>query len=122
MRRFEKFDARKETRLPERATRNSAGYDFYCNEPVRIQPGEKVAIPTNVKVNMEADEVFLIFARSSVGIKHDLMLCNGVGVIDSDYPGQIYVYYKNMGVNPFSFKKGDRIAQGVFYEIPHDRR
>lgn len=102
------------TALPARATKESAGYDLCAAKDVVIQPGRKVVIPTNVAAYMNADEVLFVYPRSSFSIKYDLMLANGVGVIDADYKKEILVCYRNMGNKPFRIKKGDRIAQGVF--------
>lgn len=111
---FERVDKTKNTKLPERSTKGSAGYDFFAAKPCVIHPGRKVVIQTNVKVNMLPDEVMMVYPRSSMCIKHDLMLTNSVGVIDSDYTGQILICYRNMGKRDFFVKKGMKIAQGVF--------
>jgi dUTP pyrophosphatase len=103
--------------LPIRATKHSAGYDFYTAVPVEIKPGEKRVIPTNIAVEMEEDDVLLIFPRSSYAIKFGLELVNSVGVIDADYKDQIFICYCNTGDEPFFIKRGDRIAQGVFVKF-----
>lgn len=61
MRKFRRFYQCVETELPLRATKKSAGYDFYAAMPVEIKPGEKRVIPTNIAVEMEQDEVLLLF-------------------------------------------------------------
>ena len=71
--------------LPKRSTKNSAGYDIRSIEHKTIKSGESVVFRTGIKVEMNEDEVFFIFDRSSFGFKYDIMLSNSVGVIDSDY-------------------------------------
>ena len=71
--------------LPNRGTKQAAGYDFHSLFPFKLECGEKIKIPTGLKVMMEPDEVLLIVVRSSMGIKHNIRLCNQVGIIDADY-------------------------------------
>lgn len=117
MRKFSKLDQCMKSELPIRATKHSAGYDFCSAVPVEIKPGEKRVIPTNIAVEMEEDDVLLIFPRSSYSIKFGLEFVNSVGVIDADYKGQILICYRNTGDEPFFIKRGDRIAQGVFVKF-----
>lgn len=106
--------------LPKRATEKSAGYDIRTVIPFTIAPGETFKVPTGIKVSMESDEVFLVFVRSSIGIKQNLILANNVGVIDADYynntdnEGHIWIALTNLGNEIREFKAGDRIAQGIF--------
>ena len=117
MRKFRRLDQCIETELPRRATKYSAGYDFYAAVSAEIKPGEKYVIPTNTAVEMDEDDVLLIFPRSSYAIKFGLDLVNSVGVIDADYKDQIFICYRNTGDEPFFIKRGDRIAQGVFVKF-----
>ena len=71
--------------LPKRATKGSAGYDFYTPYPVVLKPGETVKIPTGVRVWMEENWVLKCYPRSGLGFKYRLLLNNTVGIIDSDY-------------------------------------
>ncbi len=99
--------------LPKRKTAFSAGYDLCAAEEVLIS-GEKISlVPTGLKAFMLPDEVLLIYIRSSLAVKHNLFLANGVGVIDADYHEQIFVPLTSFG-GDFEIKKGMRIAQGVF--------
>jgi len=108
-----------EIKLPERATRNSAGYDIFSPVDATIMPEENVMIWTDVKVSMFYDNVLLINVRSSMG-KHPVMLSNTQGWVDSDYysnpdnDGNIGVRLFNMGTEPYVIKAGDRIAQAMF--------
>ena len=117
MRKFRRLNQCIETELPLRATKKSAGYDFYAAASVEIKPGEKYTIPTNTVVEMEDGDVLLLFPRSSYSIKFGLEFVNSVGVIDADYKDQILVCYRNTGDKPFFIKRGDRIAQGVFVKF-----
>lgn len=106
--------------LPTRADAGSAGYDFYTPRDINIMPGETVLIPTNVKACMHADEVLLLYVRSSIGIKRRCVLANGTGVIDSTYynnpdnDGNITIALTNLSNTIQNFNKGERIMQGVF--------
>lgn len=106
--------------IPIRADKGSAGYDFYTPKNIVLDPGDKIAVKTNIKVKMEEDEVLLLFVRSSIGIKKDLMLSNIVGVIDSTYynnpnnEGNIICSLYNYGNQQQTIKAGERIVQGVF--------
>ena len=109
-----------EIKLPERATINSAGYDFYCPVDLEIQPNEKVKIFTDVKAKMFDYEVLFLIIRSSMGINKELTLMNSTGVIDSDYysneknDGNIILAIRNDGNEIVKIQKGDRIMQGIF--------
>lgn len=105
--------------LPKRQTSKSSGYDFYLPYDVEIKKGEQVLIKTGIKVKLEDDEFLAIFIRSSMGIKKGLNLANQVGIIDSDYygnidnDGHIMIAIRNISDNDVSLKKHDRICQGI---------
>lgn len=98
---------------PERATSGSAGYDLCAciGEPVTINPRERTLITTGIAMAIPEGHVGLIFGRSGLGVKHGITLPNGVGVIDSDYRGQIHVALVNHSDMPYTINSGDRIAQ-----------
>ena len=105
--------------LPSRATAGAAGYDFICPVTCSLQPGETALIPTGIRAEMEAGWVLLLFPRSSLGFKHQLVLCNTVGVIDSDYfhaknEGHIMAKIVNRGDHPVALAQGERFFQGIF--------
>ena len=108
-----------EIKLPTRASKHSAGYDFYSPADAIIQPNETVMIWTDVKAHMYYDNALLIIPRSSMG-KHPVMIANTVGLIDSDYygnestDGNIGFRLLNLGTTPYEIKTGDRIGQGIF--------
>ena len=102
--------------FPSRATAGSAGLDLRAclDEPLTIAPRQLVCIPTGVAIALPGPEyVALVFARSGLGIKHGISLSNGVGVIDSDYRGEIMVGLTNLSHVPYTIHPGDRIAQLV---------
>ena len=109
-----------EIALPKRATKNSAGYDFHLVEDLILNPGEIKKIPTAIKAAMNHDEVLMIYIRSSLGFKYNLRMCNGTGIIESDYynnpdnEGHIFIKLQNEGNQTINLKAGDRFAQGIF--------
>ena len=107
--------------LPKRATKGSAGYDLFAclDSDICIKKGDLVKIPCGIAIELPSDKyVALIFARSGLGIKHGISLANGVGVVDSDYRGEIQVgLCKIAGDEDYIIKNGDRIAQLVITEI-----
>lgn len=128
-RRFERVSYADDGIIPTRADEGSAGYDFYSPETVTIKPKQMVKIKTNVKCKMGDREVLMLYVRSSIGIKKNLMLANGTGVIDSTYynnpdnEGNIIIALYNYGDEPQTIEIGDRIAQGVivwFFTVEND--
>lgn len=72
-------------KLPARATRGSAGYDFFAPCEIHLEPGQTVKIPTGIRAEMEENWVLKLYPRSGLGFKYRLQLNNTVGIIDSDY-------------------------------------
>lgn len=110
----------RELPLPARATDGSAGLDLRAcmDEAVTIAPRQLVRIPTGLAIALPGPEyVALIFARSGLGIKHGICLSNGVGVIDSDYRGELQVGLTNLSDTPYTVQPGDRIAQLVVMPV-----
>lgn len=106
--------------LPQRATDGSAGYDLYaCLEQAsNIPPGERVTIPIGLAVQLpEPGCVGLVFGRSGMGVKHGIMPSNAVGVVDSDYRGEIMVGLYNSSAKAYIVNPGDRIAQLVIVPV-----
>lgn len=110
----------KQYRMPERSTKNSAGYDIFSVENGIIKPNESKVFKTGLKVSMNSDEVLFLYSRSSQGYKYDVCLTNSVGVIDSDFynnpnnEGHFAVKLSNNGNKDYIVNIGDKIAQGVF--------
>ncbi|MGC5324065.1 dUTP diphosphatase [Brevibacillus sp. SYSU BS000544] len=107
--------------LPYYATPGSAGLDLSAciEEEITIHPGERVKIPTGIAVQMPHSQVVgLVFPRSGNAWKYGVSMTNAVGVIDSDYTGEIQVILQNLdSTAPFVVKKGDRIAQLLFVPV-----
>lgn len=101
--------------LPKRATEGSAGYDLFAciDKTVVINVGDTIGIPTKIAIALDTNTVGLVYARSSLGVKHNVTPANCVGVIDSDYRGEITVFLVNNGSEDFLINYGDRIAQLV---------
>lgn len=126
----------KEITLPERSTKNSAGYDFCAAEDTVIEsyfkkviksitakeenPLKPTLVKTGIKSYMPEDEVLYIYNRSSNPMKKGIILANSVGVIDSDYfenpdnDGHIMFAFYNFFPFDVTVKKGDKIGQGIF--------
>lgn len=106
--------------LPVRSTQDSAGYDFYLPTDVVIKPRETEVVFSDVKAYMQPNEVLMVFVRSSIGIKKNVVLANGTGIIDADYysnpsnDGNIGLPLHNNSDETVILKAGERVAQGVF--------
>ena len=116
---FLKVNEELDTKLPERQTKSSAGYDFYVIEDVEIPPFGMVMLPTNVKAYMQEDEYLKLCNRSSNPGKRGLILSNSIGIVDADYYGNPdndgHIYFQIINLSPWdiSLKKGDVIGQGI---------
>ena len=100
--------------LPAYQTPGSAAMDLAAllDAPVTIAPRALVNIPTGLAIALpDAGWVALVFARSGLGIKHGIALSNGVGVIDSDYRGELRLGLTNLSATPYTVQPGDRVAQ-----------
>lgn len=104
--------------LPEYSTPGSAALDLRAIEAVKCYARSAVTIRTGLALAIPDGFVFLLFSRSGHGFKNGLRLANCVGVIDSDYRGELLVRLHNDSNTPFEFQAGDRIAQGLLIEIP----
>lgn len=106
--------------LPEYATKGSAGLDLRAmlNEDLRLEPGQTVLIPTGLAIYIEDPSLAaMILPRSGLGHKHGIVLGNLVGLIDSDYQGQLQISCWNRGSSSFTITPGDRIAQLVLVPV-----
>lgn len=101
--------------LPTYATPGSAAADLYAlcpPEGIALAPMQRTAVPTGIAIALPGPEyVGLVHVRSGHGIKHGLALANGVGVIDSDYRGEIYIGLMNLSDTTYTIQNGERIAQ-----------
>jgi len=106
--------------LPEYATTGSAGLDLRAclGETLLLKPGETKLIPTGMAIHIGDERLAaVILPRSGLGHKHGIVLGNLVGLIDSDYQGQLFVSCWNRGSTEFTIEIGDRIAQLVFVPV-----
>ena len=106
--------------LPEYATNGSAGLDLRAclEQPVIVPPGDTVLIPTGLAIHIaEQTLAAVLLPRSGLGHKHGIVLGNLVGLIDSDYQGQVFVSCWNRGKDHFTVEIGERIAQMVFVPV-----
>lgn len=99
--------------LPTRATAGSAGLDLYAclDKPLTLAPGELHQVPAGVAVALPEGTVGLLCGRSGLGVKHGITLSNSIGVIDSDYRGELAVGLCNVGNSPYTLIPGERFAQ-----------
>ena len=110
-------------KLPKRATKGSAGYDFYLPIDIVLEPNQTLKIPTGIRCYMEEDVVLSVYPRSSLGFKFRMQLNNTVGIIDADYynaknEGHIQIKVTNDSKENkiIYLTKGDGFAQGIFTE------
>jgi len=110
----------KEFPVPSYATMGSAGMDMRAclDEHLHIAPGESHLIPTGIAIHIEDPSLAaVLLPRSGLGHKQGIVLGNLVGLIDSDYQGQVFISCWNRGSNTVSIEPGDRIAQMVFVPV-----
>ena len=105
-------------KLPVRATKGSAGYDFFLPYNIVIPAGESLVITTGVNCELDTNKVLMIYPRSGLGFKFKTRLANTVGVIDADYinsdnEGHIMIKLCNEGKNNFGLEAGKAFAQGI---------
>lgn len=106
--------------LPVRATVGSAGMDLHAllDEPLTLAPGERFLVPTGIAIGLpSAETVGLVFARSGLAVKKGITLSNCVGVIDSDYTGEVRVGLVNLSDDAYIIQPGERIAQLVVMPV-----
>jgi dUTP pyrophosphatase len=112
----------KEFPMPHYATDGSAGMDMRAclDESIEITPGETQLIPTGLAIHIEDTGLAaMLLPRSGLGHKHGIVLGNLVGLIDSDYQGQVFVSCWNRGSETFTVEPGERIAQMVIVPVVH---
>jgi dUTP pyrophosphatase len=110
----------KEIPLPHYATDGAAGLDLRAclTEPIILAAGETTLIPTGLALHIQDQHIAaVLLPRSGLGHKHGIVLGNLVGLIDSDYQGQVFVSVWNRGDSPFTIEVGERIAQMVFVPV-----
>ncbi|MEX2148761.1 MAG: dUTP diphosphatase [Steroidobacteraceae bacterium] len=106
--------------LPERATAGSAGLDLRAclDAPLLLEPGQTQLVPTGIAIHLDDPGLAaVLLPRSGLGHRHGIVLGNLVGLIDSDYQGQVMVSVWNRGDHPFTIEPGDRIAQMIVVPV-----
>jgi len=116
------LDARigKEFPLPQYATAGSAGLDLRAclDKPLVLEPGRAELLPTGLAIHVEDPGLAaVVLPRSGLGHKHGIVLGNLVGLIDSDYQGQLMVSVWNRGREPFTVQPGERVAQLIIVPV-----
>lgn len=99
---------------PVKSTEGSAGYDLYATEDVAISPYSTHKASTGIALAIPKGVAGLLYARSSLSVNSGVSLANGVGVIDSDYRGEVLVPLYNSNPTPFTVRRGMKIAQIIF--------
>lgn len=109
--------------FPHYATEHAAGVDLRAaiSDPIILEPGDIIAIPTNLALELPPHLEAQIRPRSGLALHHGITLPNTPGTIDADYRGEIKVIMANIGRNPFTVQRGDRIAQLVVSPVVHVR-
>ena len=114
------LDERIRAQLPAYATNGSAGLDLRAaiDDAITLRPGDTALIPTGLAIHLDdAQLAAIIIPRSGLGHKHGIVLGNGVGLIDSDYQGQVFVSCWNRGKETFVVNPLERIAQLVVVPV-----
>lgn len=108
--------------MPRYATDGAAGMDicYVGDDDLVIKKGERKLVPSGIALAMDSkDYVILMYARSGLSLKHGITMVNAVGVIDSDYRGELKCPMINLGDEDYTIKSGDRVGQIVFTPIAH---
>lgn len=114
---FSKFSEK--AYAPKRATSGSAGMDLSAciEEEITVKPGDIAKIPCGIGVSVPEGYAAFIFARSGLAIKHGITLANAVGVVDSDYRGEVCVGLCNVSREPYTVRPNERIAQMIIMKV-----
>lgn len=106
--------------LPRRMSEWAAGFDIHAavTEPLVLAPGQRALVPTGFAMAMPRELEAQVRPRSGLAYKHGITCLNSPGTIDSDYRGEVKVLLINLGQEPFTIERGERIAQIVFQTVP----
>lgn len=105
-------------KIPIYASDEAAGFDFYALNSCVIKSGEVALISTGLSVEMPSGYEIQVRSRSGLALKHNIVVLNSPGTIDSDYRGELKIILMNFGKSDFCVNSGDRIAQGVVNMLP----
>ena len=97
---------------------DDAAWDLHAAEWIILEKGNRSTIPTGVTLELEPDEVALVCSRSGLAAKYGIFVLNAPGVIDAGYKGEVQVILQNLGGDPLTVVKGDRIAQLLILKLP----
>jgi dUTP pyrophosphatase len=105
--------------LPQKMTTGSSGFDLSAaiDDEISIPPGQRFLVPTGFCFEIPPGHEVQVRSRSGLAIKHGIMVLNSPGTIDADYRGEVKVILINLGQDPFTVKRGDRIAQAVCLRV-----
>jgi dUTP pyrophosphatase len=109
---------RPEAYVPAYATVGAACFDIATCVEATVPAGDAISVATGLAFEIPEGHVMLVFSRSGHGFKSGVRLVNSVGVIDSDYRGELFVGLHNDGVEPFHIAQGDRVAQAMILPVP----
>lgn len=119
--RFARLPSNPDLPLPARATPNAAGYDIRsAEEAVTLRPGEIRLVGTGLVMELPEGVECQVRPRSGLALRHGITLPNSPGTIDPDYRGEVRIIMQNLGSEPVTLRRGERIAQLVFsrFEVP----
>ncbi|WP_269669412.1 dUTP diphosphatase [Paenibacillus sp. GSMTC-2017] len=117
---FKRLEGNEDIAIPRKMSEWAAGFDLQAAlaEPVVLEPGARTLIPTGFAMAMPSQLEAQIRPRSGLAYKHGITCLNSPGTIDADYRGEVKVLLVNLGAEPFTITRGERIAQMVFQQIP----
>lgn len=117
---FKRLEGNDDIAIPRKMSEWAAGFDLQAavGEPIVLAPGERMLVPTGFAMAMPKELEAQIRPRSGLAYKHGITCLNSPGTIDADYRGEVKVLLVNLGQEPFSIERGERIAQMVFQEVP----
>ncbi len=106
--------------LPDRATPDASGFDLRArlDEPLRLEPGQRARVPTGIRIELPVGFEAQVRPRSGLALRQGVGLLNGPGTIDADYRGEIGVILINLGNDPVTVERGERVAQLVVQQVP----
>jgi dUTP pyrophosphatase len=119
--RFARLPSNPDLPLPARATPNAAGYDIRsAEEAVTLRPGEIRLVGTGLVMELPEGVECQVRPRSGLALRHGITLPNSPGTIDPDYRGEVRIIMQNLGSEPVTLRRGERVAQLVFsrFEVP----
>ncbi|WP_127495785.1 MULTISPECIES: dUTP diphosphatase [Paenibacillus] len=117
---FKRLPGNEDIALPSKMSEWAAGFDLQAavTEPVVLAPGERKLVPTGLAMAMPPQVEAQVRPRSGLAFKHGITCLNSPGTIDADYRGEVKVLLINLGQEPFTINRGERIAQMVIQQLP----